>query len=84
MRAIAQAMAVLCALIGDVLVRCSGTPEKLPASERLPCPMRLFALIVKINSKQLNTVKRQRLFCFKRQENSKLFNPIKRRVPFLF
>jgi len=33
MRAIAQAMAVLCALIGHVLVRCSGTPEKLSASE---------------------------------------------------
>jgi hypothetical protein len=28
-------MAVLCALIGRVLVRCSGTPEKLPASVRL-------------------------------------------------
>jgi hypothetical protein len=34
MRAIALAMAVLCALIGHVLVRCSDTPEKLSDSER--------------------------------------------------
>src|SRR3990167_3328442 len=35
MRAIARAMAVLCALIGHVLARYSVTPEKLSASERL-------------------------------------------------
>jgi hypothetical protein len=64
MRAIAQAMAVLCALIGHVLWRCSGTPEKLPASEHLPCPTRLFCLGFEKNSKQLNAVKRQMLFLF--------------------
>jgi len=35
MRAIARAVAVLCAWIGRLLTRCSGTLEKLSASEAL-------------------------------------------------